>query len=199
MLHNYQSLRSAQGLRRSLFGIFLAVVPKPTFDGIRDRRKEGPPLPAASTMDLPCCQKARQETPMTSSAVSGLVHVPASVGELVDKITILRIKAQRLASETKRANVARELAALEEEAAKLGGRERFEVEERELQRVNEELWDVEEHLRAHEARGDFGPTFIALARRVYITNDERARLKACINDRVGSLFREEKSYDESSR
>jgi len=136
---------------------------------------------------------------MTSEVQAGVVHVPVSVGELVDKITILRIKAARLTSDSKRSNVARELAALELEAAKLDSRALFSFEERELERVNTTLWDVEEDIRVHEARGDFGATFIALARRVYVTNDERARLKARINDLAGSLYREEKSYDEASR
>ena len=136
---------------------------------------------------------------MTSEAQAGVVHVPVSVGELVDKITILRIKVARFTSEAKRRNVARELVALELEAAKVDCRSLFSLEERELERVNTALWDVEEDLRIHEARGDFGASFIALARSVYVTNDERARRKARINDLAGSLYREEKSYDEGSR
>ena len=136
---------------------------------------------------------------MTSEAQAGVVHVPVSVGELVDKITILRIKVARFTSEAKRRNVARELVALELEAAKVDCRSLFSLEERELERVNTALWDVEEDLRIHEARGDFGASFIALARSVYVTNDERARIKARINDLAGSLYREEKSYDEGSR
>jgi hypothetical protein len=133
------------------------------------------------------------------SPPSGVVRVPVSIGELFDKITILRIKEDRLRSEEKRANVRRELGALEDEARALALPAWIEDEARELRRVNETLWDVEEELRALEAKQDFGPRFVDLARAVYKTNDERAAIKARINDRAGSTYREEKSYDEASR
>ena len=131
-------------------------------------------------------------------ATSRVVHVPVSIGELFDKISILRIKFERLSSDEKRANVARELRALETEAAALSLDKRAQDDdERALRGVNETLWEVEERLRALEAQGDFGPTFVAFARSVYVTNDERARIKSRINDWAGSLYREEKSYEPS--
>jgi hypothetical protein len=133
------------------------------------------------------------------SAPSGVARVPVSIGELVDKITILRIKSERIRSEAKRDNVRRELAALEEEAARLDLGPTFDADIEALHRVNEALWDVEEELRALDAKKEFGARFVELARAVYTTNDERAAIKARINDRAGSAFREEKSYDEASR
>jgi hypothetical protein len=128
-----------------------------------------------------------------------LVRVPVSIGELFDKIAILRIKEERIRSEAKRANVRREREALEVEARELALPPWIEEEARELRRVNETLWDVEEELRALETRNDFGARFVELARAVYKTNDARAAIKARINDRAGSAYREEKSYDEASR
>ena len=133
------------------------------------------------------------------SPASGVVRVPVSIGELFDKITILRIKADRIRSEAKRANVRRELEALETEARALGLPAWIDEEASALRLVNEALWDVEEDLRALEAKQDFGSRFVELARAVYKTNDERAAIKARINDRAGSAYREEKSYDEASR
>ncbi|HYH20490.1 MAG TPA: DUF6165 family protein [Azospirillum sp.] len=122
-------------------------------------------------------------------------HVPVSWGELLDKITILEIKAERIADAGKRANVLRELAELcgvrdasgADLTAVAGAVAGLRV-------VNETLWEVEDAIRRHEQRHDFGPAFVALARRVYITNDERARLKRAVNDALGSTLVEEKSY-----
>jgi hypothetical protein len=123
-----------------------------------------------------------------------MIEVPVSWGELVDKITILRIKSERMTDPEKLANVGKELAILEE---KLG--ERAEIEEighlaAELQDVNAALWDIEDDIRDCEREGDFGDSFIALARSVYITNDRRADLKRQINIVLGSGLMEEKSY-----
>jgi hypothetical protein len=146
------------------------------------------------------CPKARTRgKTLAMSPASGVVRVPVSIGELFDKIAILRIKEARIRSEAKRANVRRELEALEAEARALALPPWIEEEERELREVNETLWDVEEDLRALEAQQDFGARFVELARAVYTTNDRRAAIKARINDRAGSTYREEKSYDEASR
>jgi hypothetical protein len=131
--------------------------------------------------------------------------VPVSWGELLDKISILEIKAERIADPARRANVGRELRALaraRDEAAGFPGRpggpaaapaglDRLVAE---LRRVNETLWDVEDEIRLAERAGDFGPRFVALARSVYRTNDRRAALKRSINDLLGSRLVEEKSY-----
>lgn len=123
------------------------------------------------------------------------MKVEASLGDVVDRLTILRIKAARIASEAARANVRVEAAALEEawRAAGLPALEGLE-EWGPLLAVNEALWEVEDRLRDLERQGDFGADFIASARAVYVTNDRRAALKRAINLRLGSTIIEEKSY-----
>jgi hypothetical protein len=123
-----------------------------------------------------------------------MIEVPVSWGELVDKITILQIKSDRMRDEQKLANVRKELALLTE---KLGGNASVPEVERltgELYKVNAALWDIEDHIRECENAGDFGETFISLARSVYITNDKRAELKREVNAVLGSGLIEEKSY-----
>ena len=129
--------------------------------------------------------------------------VPVSAGELLDKITILQIKVQRIDDPAKRANVAVELVALEAVAARAGlgagwgpiaGQEALAAATAELGAVNGELWHIEDRIRDCERAGDFGPGFVELARSVYRTNDRRAALKAQINQLCGSKLVEEKSY-----
>jgi hypothetical protein len=122
------------------------------------------------------------------------ILIPVSAGELVDKITILRVKAARI-DPSKRANVTKELALLEAVAARdLSDVQGLEALTADLQTVNAALWDVEEGKRDCERRQDFGPAFIALARRVYVENDRRAAIKRRINEAAGSDLIEEKSY-----
>jgi len=124
------------------------------------------------------------------------IVVPVSPGELLDKITILRIKSERIADAGKRANVVHELDLLSETADDTlppsGSLDRL-VEE--LQSVNEALWDIEDAIRDCERAADFGPRFVELARSVYVTNDRRAALKRQINELLGSAIVEEKSYN----
>lgn len=121
--------------------------------------------------------------------------VPVSIGELLDKLSILEIKSARIAEADKRQNVERERAALSAVAAELKLEATSFGELRAgLQAVNERLWDIEIEIRACERQGDFGPRFIDLARAVYTSNDERARLKAEINRLSGSALVEEKAY-----
>jgi len=121
--------------------------------------------------------------------------VPVSWGELIDKITILEIKAARIADPARRANVARELAALVK-ARDAGGALPRAVAPltAELRTVNEALWEIEDAIRVCEAHSDFGGKFVELARGVYKTNDRRAGLKRRINEAMGSELVEEKSY-----
>lgn len=126
-------------------------------------------------------------------------HAPIVVeigsGELIDKITILQIKAERIDDPAKLAHVRHELAVLEAaRRAHLDIYEQIGAIEADLRAVNERLWLIEDDLREHEATGDFGPTFIELARAVYKTNDRRAALKKQINMATGSAVVEEKSY-----
>lgn len=123
-----------------------------------------------------------------------LVHAPVAVGELFDKITILKIKTTRLGDPSKAANVRRELAALEQAAEQVPASPGLDALVTELTEVNNGLWDVEDGKRRHEREGRFDADFIALARRVYIENDRRAAIKRRINDLTGSTLVEEKSH-----
>lgn len=121
--------------------------------------------------------------------------IEVSPGEAADKLTILHIKQDRIRDAEKLAHVGREAAMLEAALAPL--RARFPAILpliAELRAVNEALWDVEDALRLHEKRGDFGAEFVRLARSVYETNDRRARIKAEINRILGSDIAEQKSY-----
>ena len=123
------------------------------------------------------------------------ILVPISPGELLDKITILRIKAARMSDATKVANVKHELAVLEKTWRESGAAAvDIGPEESNLTRVNEALWVIEDDIRDEELAGRFGEKFIELARAVYITNDERAAIKKRINLALGSTIVEEKSY-----
>jgi len=123
------------------------------------------------------------------------ILVPISPGELIDKITILRIKRARLTEARALENVRLELALLERTWGESGCAERAaHDDELALQRVNEQLWEVEERIRAKDAAGAFDGEFIALARAVYVANDERAAIKKRINLQLGSRIIEEKSY-----
>jgi hypothetical protein len=122
------------------------------------------------------------------------ILVPISPGELLDKITILRIKCDRIGDAAKLANVRLELSRLEQSRAALPADKDLGAEERELERVNAELWDIEDRIREHEARRRFDAGFIELARSVYLRNDERAAIKRRINLKLDSALIEEKSY-----
>ena len=123
------------------------------------------------------------------------ILVPVAPGELIDKITILRLKAERIADAEKLRNVAHELALLAGLAARaLPATPALVALEAELQEINAGLWDVEDAIRAADARGDFGPDFVALAQAVYRMNDRRAAAKRRINLLLGSAIVEEKSY-----
>jgi len=123
------------------------------------------------------------------------ILVPISPGELIDKVTILRIKSARLADELALRNVRLELALLEHTWVQSGCAARATAADAQaLQRVNEELWEVEERIRAKEAARCFDAEFIELARSVYRANDERAAIKKRINVQLGSRIVEEKSY-----
>jgi len=123
------------------------------------------------------------------------VLIEVAPGELIDKITILRIKDERIADAAKRANVREELKTLTKaRTAALPDDPELDRLEADLKAVNEALWEIEDDIRDCERAGDFGPSFIALARAVYQANDRRAALKREINLRLGSRLIEEKSY-----
>lgn len=124
-----------------------------------------------------------------------MISVPVSFGELLDKMSILQIKLERIADPAKRANVQRELQALTVswEHAPESTQDIAETLAA-LKRVNEQLWEIEDEIRDLEREQRFDARFIELARSVYITNDERARLKRVLNQQLGSALVEEKSY-----
>ena len=122
------------------------------------------------------------------------ILVPISPGELLDKITILRIKSARIADQAKLANVRLELELLENTWHEARGETDVAADERALQTVNERLWDIEDRIREKEGRRVFDQEFIELARSVYIENDQRAALKKRISLALGSRLLEEKSY-----
>jgi hypothetical protein len=123
------------------------------------------------------------------------ILAPISAGELVDKITILRVKALRIGDPAKEANVRKELALLEATAREhLPVTAELERLTAELTEINAALWDIEDGKRDCERRQDFGEDIVALARRVYIDNDKRAAIKRAINAAAGSEIVEEKSY-----
>ncbi len=126
--------------------------------------------------------------------------VPVSPGELIDKITILEIKSQRMTDAAKLHNVRTELAMLNDtwraspfSATDIG------AEWSGLREVNAKLWDIEDDIRDKERAGEFDARFIELARAVYVTNDERAAIKRRINTKLGSVLVEEKSYADYAR
>ena len=124
------------------------------------------------------------------------LQVPVSVGEVLDKITILQIKLAHISDANKRVNIQNELDALLPLVAGDG----FATDEMqglmaELKSVNEALWDIEDDIREKEAVKSFDAEFIKLARAVYVTNDKRAEIKKQINLATGSALIEEKSYE----
>lgn len=125
------------------------------------------------------------------------VMAPVSPGELLDKITILEIKAERISDPQKNANVQVELDLLNTIWAGIPEVD-VDTERNALKSVNEKLWVIEDDIRDEERAKRFGERFVELARAVYVTNDERARLKKVINTKMGSAIVEEKSYSDYS-
>jgi len=124
------------------------------------------------------------------------LQVPVSVGEVLDKITILQIKLAHISDAAKRVNIQNELDAL----LPLVAGDAFTTDQMqglmaELKAVNEALWDIEDDIREKEAAKSFDADFIRLARAVYVTNDKRAEIKKQINLATGSALIEEKSYE----
>ena len=124
------------------------------------------------------------------------LQVPVSVGEVLDKITILQIKLEHISDADKRVNIQNELDAL----LPLVSSDAFTTDHmqglmEELKAVNEALWNIEDDIREKEAAKSFNAEFIRLARAVYVTNDKRAEIKKQINLATGSALIEEKSYE----
>lgn len=123
------------------------------------------------------------------------ISVPVSTGELIDKITILRIKKKYIKDHNKLFNIERELQLLTEVFDKnISKSLELNALINQLLITNNKLWQIEDQIRECERQKDFGEKFITLARNVYLTNDFRANLKRQINDMADSDLIEEKSY-----
>ena len=125
-----------------------------------------------------------------------IIETPISVGELVDKITILRIKSREIKNPDKLKNVGAELDKLQHIFSALQGMPDILNEFVMLESINKELWDIEDRIRKKEMLEEFDGEFIELARSVYITNDKRSEVKKKINEMTGSELVEEKSYEQ---
>lgn len=127
------------------------------------------------------------------------MKIEVSNGEILDKVSILEIKLERITDAQKLSNIQNEWDALQNAVKIIAGltnpKEEFHQAVKALRATNEALWDVEDALRLNEKTKDFGDAFIALARDVYVLNDQRAALKSSINILTGSNLREEKSYE----
>ncbi len=123
------------------------------------------------------------------------IRVPVSVGELIDKITILEIKSERIKDPSKLVNVRRELELLLQTWSESPLSE-YDVSglRADLRQVNETLWEIEDFLRVKEAEQSFDEQFVEFARAVYVNNDRRASLKRALNELTGSSLIEEKDY-----
>ena len=127
------------------------------------------------------------------------IQIDISVGELLDKITILQIKTERIADVSKLKNVRKELHVLQEQWRSSSFVENdLDGDTSALKKVNEKLWDIEDQIRDKESQQQFDEEFIELARAVYFTNDKRAEIKHVINSKTGSELIEEKSYSDYS-
>ena len=125
------------------------------------------------------------------------IKVPVSPGEVLDKITILEIKSERISDPEKVANVRVELALLQETWKELiRDDEVIRGLHAQLKEVNEALWEIEDDIRDKERAKEFDQRFIELARAVYVTNDRRSRVKKELNLHLGSEIIEEKSYQD---
>ena len=145
--------------------------------------------------DVFAAMAAELETLLPNSSAGRTIEIPGAVGELLDKIAILKIKERRIDDSDKVANVRRELALLTAKLGEVGiDRDALSSLDAELAAVNEKLWDVEDEIRLCDKAGDFGERFVALARAVYVTNDRRAAIKREINRRCNSAVVEEKHY-----
>ena len=128
------------------------------------------------------------------------IKIDVPVGELLDKITILEIKSERIRDEAKLGNIKKELETLRATwSSSPLSRTDLSGQVKRLKSVNEAIWDIEDGIRAREAIGKFDDEFIQLARSVYINNDERAAIKREINGITGSGLMEEKSYTDYTK
>lgn len=117
-----------------------------------------------------------------------------SVGEAIDKYTILQIKSEKITNDAKLMNIVKEKNLIELALNQNNYFHPFQSEIKELKSINEILWDIEDKIRIKEANNKFDSEFIELARSVYVTNDKRFEIKNKINQKTNSSIKEEKSY-----
>jgi hypothetical protein len=123
------------------------------------------------------------------------VETPVAIGELIDRITILEIKVERFTDAAMTKNAQAELSMLSERRDQaIPQSPTLDALTVQLRAINQRLWDLEDSIRDCERRADFGPDFVAVARGIYRTNDERAAVKRQISVGFGSDLIEEKSY-----
>ena len=128
------------------------------------------------------------------------IRVDVSVGEFLDKVTILEIKSERIKDAAKLENVNKELNLLKKIWAESPfAKEDITDEMSRLKTINEKLWEIEDDIRDKERAREFDEKFIELARAVYYSNDERAAIKKELNVKLGSDLVEEKSYSDYSQ
>ena len=125
-----------------------------------------------------------------------LINTPISLGELVDKISILMIKKKNISDSIKLEHVAKELEFLQKTLKEYISEDKISKFIQELVNINSKLWKIEDDIRECERNKLFDQTFIDLARSVYFTNDQRAKIKNDINKNFGSELVEVKSYEE---
>ncbi len=120
------------------------------------------------------------------------MKIEVSNGEIVDKLTIIEIKLEQIKDETKLVNLKKEYTVLDEAVSKIIKKDHELY--RNLLKINQELWDIEDTIRDLERDKNFGDAFVKTARAVYFTNDKRSEIKRQINELTGSNLVEEKSY-----
>ena len=126
------------------------------------------------------------------------IYIETSVGELIDKITILEIKKSKISNKEKIVQIEKEYISLIDTTKKIDNfkMEDFKKHKDNLKKINLKLWEIEDKLIILEKEKKFDNSFIELARSVYINNDQRAKIKSLINDLSGSNIREVKDYNE---
>ena len=123
------------------------------------------------------------------------ITIPVSSGELVDKISILKIKRKKIVNKSKLQNINKELSLLNKiYKNNFKKNKKILLYEKKLIKINKKLWDIEDKIRFHESKKNFNQKFVDLARAVYINNDERSEIKKKINKLTSSRLVEEKSY-----
>ena len=158
-------------------------------------KKKGESVEVVAPRRRPRLRNHQDRVEITRPAPMARIEVPVSAGELVDKLTILEIKSERIADAGKLVNVRRELAGLSAIVdPMLKANAGLAPLKASLRKINETLWEIEDDIRDCERNKDFGPQFVELARNVYRTNDQRAAAKRKIDKLLGSEITEEKSY-----